>query len=248
MAKRDKEERKNRKNGKEEKKKDSILSNWVKRWIKATIMFLVAVVSVLSFPYFDKAGYAGELFIKTCDFLIGKAFYTIPLFFFAAGLIFLKTRKKGKDLAMFLAILVSLVGVSGILAVRNLDAAKCGWFCSENNIGLRLAQFFSGLFGVLVANIIFGVVLLIGLFIFLQFVWQEMPKKDKEEKPTFAVNRPGEDNPKIKGIESEKTTEKPKQTPSRITLFKKSNEEPEKAEIKKPGAANKNNYILPPLD
>ena len=76
-------------------------------------MFLVAIIAVLSFPYFDKAGYAGEIFIKVCDFLIGKAYYTIPLFFFVAGLIFLKTRKKGKDLAMALALLISLVGVVG---------------------------------------------------------------------------------------------------------------------------------------
>ena len=102
MAKRDtKEEKKNGKNknrdekngSNKDKPKDSILSNWTKRWIKAIVMFLVAVISVLSFPYFDKAGYAGELFIKICDFLIGRAYYTVPLFFFVAGLIFLKTRK-----------------------------------------------------------------------------------------------------------------------------------------------------------
>ena len=45
-------------------------------------------------------------------------------------------------------------------------------------------------FGIIVANIVFAAVLLIGLFIFLQFIWQEIPKKEKEEKPTFTVNRP----------------------------------------------------------
>ena len=70
MAKREreKEEKKSSKNvrhGKDkEKPKDSILSNWVKRWIKAIVMFLVSIISVLSFPYFDKAGYAGEIFIN----------------------------------------------------------------------------------------------------------------------------------------------------------------------------------------
>ena len=136
MAKREKEEVKNnKKNGggkgsrkvKEEKIVNPLLSNWVKRWIKAVIMFLVAVISVLSFPYFDKAGYAGEAFISVCNFLIGKAFYTVPLFFFVAGLIFLKTRKKGKDLAMVLALVISLVGVSGILAVRDLTIKGGGW-------------------------------------------------------------------------------------------------------------------------
>ena len=247
MAKKDKE--KNGKNGKEkngkDKVKESILSNWVKRWIKATIMFLVAIITVLSFPYFDKAGYAGELFIRICNFLIGKAFYTIPLFFFVAGLIFLKTRKKGKDLAMFLALLISLVGVSGIMAARDLTLTSGGW------VGYLLAWVLIRFFGIIVANIVFAVILLIGLFIFLQFIWSELPKKEKEEKSTYVLNKPEQDNFKIKGVEQEKTSEKAKPATSRISLFKKGGEGdgPEKKEIKKPvTAANKNNYVLPPLD
>ena len=61
MAKKEqeKEEKRNNKNGKnsrsgkDEKKKDSILSNWTKRWIKAIVLFLIAVIVVLSFPYFE---------------------------------------------------------------------------------------------------------------------------------------------------------------------------------------------------
>ena len=230
---------KNGRNGKE-KPKDSILSNWAKRWIRAIVVFLVAIIVVLSFPNFDRAGYAGELLAKFGDFLIGKAFYTVPLFLFIAGLLFLKTRKKGKGMAMALAIVVSLVGLAGILAVKDLSQMSGGW------TGFLLAKLFAGLFGALVANIIFGAVLLIGLFIFLQFIWQEFPKKE-EEKPTFAVNRQDSGDVKIKGMESEKQ-EKPKPAiASKITLFKKGNEEPEKADIKKP-ATNKSNYVLPPLD
>ena len=132
MAKRDKEEKqakKNNKNGNNAKDnpKDSLLTSWTKRWIKATLLFLIAVIVVLSFPYFDKAGFAGELFIKICNFLIGKAYYTIPLFLFVSGLIFLKTRKKGKDLAMALALIISLVGTSGILAARDFPARNGNW-------------------------------------------------------------------------------------------------------------------------
>ena len=197
------------------------------------MLFLVAIIVVLSFPYFNKAGYAGQIFAKVCDFLIGKAFYAIPLFLFVAGLIFLKTRKKGKNLAMALAVLVSLVGVAGILAVKDLTQKSGGW------IGFWLAKLFVGLFGILVANIIFGAILLIGLFIFLQFIWQELPRKEKEEreeKPTFAVNRQETDEVKIKGMETEKQDKEKLKQPitSKITLFKKGNEEPEKAEIKKP--------------
>ena len=232
---------KNKNNGKlkkDDKPKDSLLSSWARRWIKAILMFLLAIIIVLSFPYFDRAGSAGRVFASVSNFLIGRAFYTLPLFLLVAGLIFLKSRKKGKNLAMLLAIVVSIVGVAGILAARDLNLMSGGW------TGFLMAKLFVGLFGLLVANIIFGAILLIGLFIFLQFIWSELPKKEKEEGPIFAVNRQEQDNLKIKGVEPEKA----KLTPSRITLFKKGNDEPEKAEIKKPGFANKNNYVLPPLD
>ena len=234
---------KNGKNGRE-KPKDSILSSWAKRWIRAIVMFLIAIIAILSFPNFNKAGYAGELLAKICDFLIGKAFYTLPLFLFIGGLIFLKTRKKGKGLAMALAIVVSTVGLTGILSVKDMALMNGGW------VGFLLAKLFAGLFGVLVANIIFGAILLIGLFIFLQFIWHEFPKKDLEEKPTFAIRSNGDENMKIKGIDAEKQEKEEKQEPakSRLTLFKRGNEEPEKADIKKPTSANKNNYVLPPLD
>jgi S-DNA-T family DNA segregation ATPase FtsK/SpoIIIE len=249
MAKKDKDNNRNNKNGnngngkngrngKDDKIRNSILSNWTKRWIKATVLFLIAVIVVLSFPYFNKAGYAGELFIKICDFLIGKAFYTIPLFLFVSGLIFLKTRKKGKDLAMGLAVLISIFGISGILAVKDLTTKSGGW------IGYAFGWMLVHFFGIIVANIVFAVVLLIGLFIFLQFIpWEE--KKEKEDKPTFAVNRQ-EEEVKIKGVSQEKSSAKP--VNSKMTLFKKGDDGAEKAETKKPASANKNAYVLPPLD
>jgi len=249
-----KEEKTNRKNGKnnqDKKLKDTILASWTKRWIKAILLFLVAIIIILSFPIFDKAGWAGQLFAKACIALVGKTFYTIPLFLIVAGLIFLKTRKKGKNLAMAIAVLVSLIGVAGILAVKDYGQNTGGW------IGFWLAKLFVSLFGLLVANIIFGAILLIGLFIFLQFIWQELPRKDereKEYKPAFKINKQSDEEVKIKGIETDKQEKKP----SKITLFsvqggsasggKKGNEESEKADIKKPASENKGNYILPPLD
>ncbi len=236
------EEKKNGKGDRNDKDrpKDTILSSWTKRWIKAILLFLVSIIIVLSFPYFNKAGYVGQIFAQVCNWLIGNAFYTVPLFFFVAGLIFLRSRKKGHNLAMTIAVAISLVGVAGILSV----AQKNGGF-----IGYWLAKLLISLFGILVANIIFGAILLIGLFIFLQFIWQDLPKKEKEEKPTFAINKQDE-GVKIKGMDDEKKKEERQKQPatSRITLFKKGNEEPEKAEIKKPAGENKNNYVLPPLD
>jgi S-DNA-T family DNA segregation ATPase FtsK/SpoIIIE len=245
MAKREKDEKIDKKrNTKEGAVKPSLLSNWVKRWIKAIIMFVLTIIVVLSFPYFDKAGYAGKIFIKICDFLIGKTFYVLPVFLFVAGLIFLKTRKKGKDLAMPIAILVSLLGVSGILAVRDLNTMTGGW------IGYLLGWTLNKFFGIIVANIVFAAILLVGLFIFVQFIWQETPK-DKEKKPSFGLNKQEESNIKIKGIEQENQVKtKPTSGPSKISLFKKggTEDQPEKKEITKKPAQKNGNYILPPLD
>jgi len=241
-----KEEKKNNKsgkNGKEAKPKESILSSWTKRWIKAILLFLVAIIIVLSF--LDKSGVAGRWLVTALNFLLGDAKITavaIILSLFAGGLVFLKSYKKVKILAIILAILFTVIGVSGISYDQNLN---------QNHIGLIgwLAKLTINLFGLLVANIIFGAVLLIGSFIFLQFVWHDLQRREKEEKPTFAVNRQSDENVKIKGMEADKQ-EKSKQpaTASKITLFKKGNEEPEKADIKKPASANKGSYVLPPLD
>jgi len=232
---------KNGKNGKDEKQKPMLFTSWTKRWIKAILMFLLVLISVLSFPLFDKAGSAGRLFVKVSDFLIGKAFYAIPLFLFIAGLIFLKSKKRGRNLAMILAIIISLVGVAGILAAKNLTQMSGGW------VGYLLAKLLVGFFGLLVANIIFGAVLLVGLFVYLQFIWSEIPKEKKEKEPSFVTNRPEQENFKIKGVQDEK--EKAKPAVSKISLFKRGSDEPEIKEIKKPGTALKNgNYVLPPLD
>lgn len=236
----------NYKNGKRgnEKIKPPLLSSWVKRWIKATTMFVLAIIFVLAFPFFNKAGYTGEVFYKVFDFLIGKTFYSVPLFLFVSGLIFLKTRKKGKDLAMFLAIIVSVIGLAGILAAKDLSLMNGGW------AGFLLAKLFVGLFGLLVANIVFGAVMLVGLFIFLQFIWQEVPKREKEEKPIFSVNRQTEEDLKIRGVEQDRK-EKPKSANSRITLFRRSSETPALAkasESKAKKVGQRNGYVLPPLD
>jgi len=250
---------KNRKNLKEKsgkalpagrQAKDSILSSWTKRWIKAILMFLLAIICVLSFPYFDKAGRAGEYFIIATDFLIGNALYTIPLFLVASGLIYLKTKKKGKNLAMFLAIIISLIGVAGILAARDLTIKAGGW------IGFLLAKLLVESFGLLVANIVFGAVLLIGMFIFLQFVWSEITaeKENKKEPVTsFNLSKKEEENIKVKGVLPENQSDngrKAQPATSKISLFKKDkDEEPEKVKLKKAeDAKSKSNYILPPLD
>lgn len=254
----EKEEKKNLK-GKEkvkekEKVPNSILSPWAKRWIKAIIMFLITIVLGLSF--FDKAGVAGRIFMKVSKFLVGQGVFTLPLLFFLGGLIFLKSRKKGKTLAMFIAIAVTLIGITGILANRDWSMDTGTWLGMQGGwIGFLLSKLLVSTIGLLAANITFGTVIIIGLFIFIQFIWQEVPKDKleamKEKKPSFMsqiLHKEEKSTYKIKGTEDE---EKPtKEAPARISLFKKENvkEEDLKAPERKHALASSGDYVLPPLD
>ncbi|MBA4319432.1 MAG: cell division protein FtsK [Flavobacterium sp.] len=231
-----------------EKKSNPVLAQWTKRWIKAILMFLVALVVGLSF--WGKAGTAGRIFINVSKFLMGQVVFTLPLFFFLGGLIFLRTRKKGKTLAMFLAIIVTLVGISGILASQDLTKIQGGW------VGFLLAKLFVGGFGLLAANIIFGAIILIGLFIFLQFIRNEAPKEklEEEKRPSFMsqmMRKQENTSFKIKGTEDEKSETSTSVSP-RIFLFKKESSsakasEDEEARMKKM-ATSKRDFVLPPLD
>ncbi|MEK6913619.1 MAG: DNA translocase FtsK 4TM domain-containing protein, partial [Nanoarchaeota archaeon] len=215
-----------------EKKINPILSSWTKRWIKAILMFLVAVVVGLSF--WNKAGVSGRIFINVSKFLVGQVVFTLPLFFFLGGLIFLRSRKKGKTLAMFLAITVTLLGISGILASQDLTKMQGGW------TGFLMAKLFVGGFGLLAANIIFSAIILIGFFIFLQFIRNEVPKENyppvggEEKQPSFMskiLKKQEGTSFKIKGTEDEKSETFTPSSP-RISLFKK--EKLEDTKEKKP--------------
>ena len=201
----------------------------------------------------DKSGPAGVWLVTGLNFLFGDAQITavvIILSLFTGGMVFLKSYKKVKILAIVWAILFTVIGISGISYNQNLN---------QNHIGLFgwLAKLVVNLFGILVANIICSAVLLIGLFIFFQFVWHNLQRREREkndkEYPTFAINKQ-EDNMKVKGMEAEKQEqqEKTKLAPAKISLFKKGgiddNSESEKANIKKPGSETKGKYTLPPLD
>ena len=69
-----------------QKQKRVIIPDETKRIIFGVLMFVMAVLIVLSF--FGKAGPAGQTFMKASLFLFGKAGFTLPLLFVLAGLPF----------------------------------------------------------------------------------------------------------------------------------------------------------------
>jgi S-DNA-T family DNA segregation ATPase FtsK/SpoIIIE len=240
LAKKDKIQKLEKSGKDKDKKKEYILTPQTKRWIKAILMFLAAIIVVLSF--INKAGEAGHLFVKVSLFLTGNAIYTLPLFLLAGGLIFLKTKKKGKNLSTFLSIAIALIGLAGLFGAHDITSMQGGW------IGFLLAKVLVGSFGILVANIVFGAVIIIGLFIFLQFLWQELFKEKEELSKPDPLKSSDAPNFRIKGVDLEKPELK---TPVKASLFKKA-EEPQKDKkpvpITQMSAINKGKYSLPPID
>lgn len=251
MGKKDKFQKERNKEGRlrqgsgEPKKKEYLLTLQTKRWIKATLMFLAATIIV--FGFLNKAGLAGRGFTNASKFLIGNASFATPLFLILGGLMFLKaTKKKVKVLTIFLAMIISLIGIAGILGGHDLTTMDGGW------TGFLLGKLFVGSFGILVANIIFAAIILIGLFIFLQFMWAEFVK-EKEEKDKLAPVLKSSDAPnfRIKGAEPEKPELNPQSKPS---LFNKKTFSPSQEKEKVPVLVNallptqKGKYSLPPID
>lgn len=233
-------EDKNNKNGKE-RKKEYLLTLATKRWIKAISAFLVAIIITLSF--FDKSGIAGKWLVILLQFLFGDSrliVVIIILSLFAAGFIFLKSGKKVKILAIMLAVAALVIGISGISSNQNLN---------QNQIGLIgwIARLLVNLFGLLVANIVFSSVILIGCFIFLQFIWHDIPKEEKKPAVVFPLKSSDAPNFRIKGIEPDKA-QLAKKPDGRVVIFKKPemNQKPEVVTLM--SAQSKGKYSLPPID
>jgi len=242
MAKKDKFKKNGKANnnlpGKEKKKGPSILDHRTKKWIRVILMFLASIIITLSF--FDKAGMAGEWFVMLSKLLFGDSritVVTIVLSMFAASLILTRASRKIKVLTKIVAVLVLTAGVSGLTSNQGLDKEQIGL------VGW-VAKLFVDFFGLLVSNIVFASVILIGMFIFLQFIWQEKDLKAKEEENKMLSPQKSSDAPsfKIKGIEEPKT--------EKSSLFKKNEEKPkEKSAVPMPVLTSiKGKYSLPPVD
>jgi len=246
--KKNKQQKKLEKKAKGKKHSEPLLTFWTKRRIKATLMFLLAVIIGLSF--WERAGKAGQIFMKSGRFLIGETVFIVPLLFVLAGLIFLKPKQKGKILPIFLGIFILIFGISGILATQNLIQRQGGY------LGYLVAKLFVNFFGSLVANIIFGAVIIIGLFIFSQFLRQEKSPEEKEkEKPSLiaqALKRTITPLLKVKetphlhiGVEGK--SEKIKEVKPRISLFEEKHPPVGGPKKGKPSEI-KGKYLLPPIN
>src|SRR3989344_1470547 len=126
MSKKEKIQKNNKPKDKD-KKKESILHYSTKKWIKAVLMFLIAIIAGLSF--IDKGGVAGQFFVRILKVLFGDSKITVATIILSllfSGFIFLKSKKKIRVLAITFAILSLVIGISGISANQNLNKNQVG--------------------------------------------------------------------------------------------------------------------------
>lgn len=168
-----------------------------KKWIWGVIVFILAIIVALSF--FNLAGVAGVALMKGLTFLIGKAVFIIPLILVLGGLVFFNVKYQKFFGPTILAIIILIVGLAGFIESLNPETKQGGW------IGYVLSWPFLGLFGGLVAKIIFGGVIMIGCLIFWYLIRGPKLKEDKFSFRPFAGAREVKEISKIKeGLEVEK--------------------------------------------
>jgi S-DNA-T family DNA segregation ATPase FtsK/SpoIIIE len=143
-----------------------------RKTIGAVIMFVLAFIILLSF--WQKAGIFGEKFVSFFSFLIGNTIYTLPLFLLLAGAVFLNTDYRKFLAPIALAISITILGISGILASLEPHLREGGV------LGYILSQPLLRVFGFLVTQIIFCTLILIGIVIFRQLIKPQFAEEKKE--------------------------------------------------------------------
>jgi len=158
-----------------------------KKWILGIIIFILAIIIALSF--FDMAGMAGKALIKGLTFLIGKAVFITPLVFVLGGLVFFATKYEKFIGPAVLAMVILIVGITGLLESFNADQKNGGL------IGYIFNWPLLRFFGALVPKIVFGGAVLVGILIF----WHLMstPKTKEEAKDKRSADLESEKKPSL---------------------------------------------------
>jgi S-DNA-T family DNA segregation ATPase FtsK/SpoIIIE len=163
------------KNNKKEEKKEGESRKFpekIKRGIVSLLFFFFSIFTL--FAFLNKAGVFGKIFIAFLHFLFGKASYLFIILFFVNGLLCLKSKYINLFYPLSLANIIFLLSLSAFLE---------GVFKNEGGIFGKIAYPFFKLFGIVVSEIIFGILILFSLFLFWLLSREE--RKEKEGKVSF---------------------------------------------------------------
>jgi len=206
------------------------------RYIFGVFFLVLAIIFSLSF--FGKAGIAGRVLFNIFSSFIGKAVFILPLVLILSSFTVFFANYKGIFRPLALAVLVFIVGISGILETL-LENEKTGGF-----VGYIFSWFFLKLFGFWVANIVLGGLIITGGLIFWHLLKQPSSEKIilQEEKKPSLIKRIFSPSFRVKKLSTtslpDERTEKKIQEDS---LKKKS--QPDKLPI-----SRERDYELPPIN
>ncbi|HRT18356.1 MAG TPA: DNA translocase FtsK [Candidatus Paceibacterota bacterium] len=95
-----------------------------KRYLFASLSFLLAIIFVFSFS--GNAGSVGETLKKFFDFLIGNVIYILPIIFALFGIILLKGGEHFEDNrnSLIISTIILIIGLSGFLSLLNPELAQ----------------------------------------------------------------------------------------------------------------------------
>ena len=155
---------------------DLNLSHEIRRSVFGILIILLAIIIGLSF--FDKAGTAGGYLKEALSFLFGRIMFGVPISLILFSIVFFRTNYKKFLSPTILAILILLLGFSGIFATFDSDSkVLAGGF-----LGHVLTWPFLKFFGLLATRIIFGTLIVISFFIFWHLLKPIYPQDIEEEK------------------------------------------------------------------
>jgi S-DNA-T family DNA segregation ATPase FtsK/SpoIIIE len=221
---------------KKKKTNNFSLPEEIKKWLWGSLLFLGAVIVVLSF--FEKAGIVGEWLMLILSFLLGQSIFLIPLALVLGGVAFLNSEEKINYRLISLAVLVLILGVSGLLATLYPESNQGG------KIGFLLSYPFLKLFGKIVSEITFVLVIFVSglLFWYLLGKPRLIPlrshSEEKEEEEPISIKKLFKPDFKVKEVAD----------PEKEKSF--SENDFTKKEIMKPSLRTEslNGYKLPPFD
>ncbi len=95
-----------------------------KRYLFASLSFLLAIIFVFSFS--GNAGSVGETLKKFFDFLIGNVIYILPVIFAVFGIVLLKGGEHFEDNrnSLIISTIILIIGLSGFLSLLNPELAQ----------------------------------------------------------------------------------------------------------------------------
>lgn len=154
--------------GKKKKKRWLQIPDPLKGWIWGTVMFLIAVLILLSF--FEKAGVAGELFMKGGIFSVGRVVFLTPLLFILTGFISLKEDNRSLGVLGVGLLVLSLAGLLALAVPQetpHYTRGGGGW------LGKTLSDLLGKAIGTWGSSALFFALLIIGGLSLFHVFWPD---------------------------------------------------------------------------